>query len=322
MSEAMVSLQGLSKEYKNKQGKPICVVRNIDLEIPAGKVLAFLGPNGAGKTTTIKMICGLIKPTSGKVYIDGLDAGKLRTRVMPKIGAVLEGTRNIHWALSIWDNLMYFGHLKGCGGKSLKERGQILLKQMELWRRKNDLVRTLSRGMQQKVAIACALVADPSLLLLDEPTLGLDVKTARNMKLLIKRLAQDQGKTIVLTTHRLDMAQELCDNVAIINRGSIISHGSADMLLSIHQDAYYDIEYILEDTAQIDIQVPDYDLKIEKMNDHYRCTGTGVPEGQVYDVLDVLHYHGAQLISVQKRQPTLEEIFIHMVDLDMREVAA
>ena len=134
---------------------------------------------------------------------------------MHQIGAVLEGTRNIHWALSAWDNLIYYGHLKGVSGRKLADRAEKLLREMELWDRRNDLVRVFSRGMQQKIAVACALVADPPIILLDEPTLGLDVQAARTVKSLVGRLSNEYGKTVVLTTHQLDMAQTICDRMVM-----------------------------------------------------------------------------------------------------------
>lgn len=141
--------------------------------------------------------------------VNGHDVWRQRSAAVRQIGAVLEGTRNVHWPLSAWDNLIYFGHLKGMWGKKLAARAEQLLRRLALWDRRGDLVRTFSRGMQQKVAIACALTAAPPIVLLDEPTLGLDVQAARTVKDLVGRLAREQGKTVVLTTHQLDMAQEL-----------------------------------------------------------------------------------------------------------------
>ena len=165
-----IQLQGLCKRYHRRGGSPIEAVRDLSLSIPRGQIFGFLRPNGAGKTTTIKMACGLVEPTSGTVFVHGRDVWRHRARAMLEIGAVLEGTRNIHWALSAWDNLTYFGHLKGMWGKQLARRADALLRELDLWERRTDLIRTFSRGMQQKVAIACALIADPPIVLLDEPT--------------------------------------------------------------------------------------------------------------------------------------------------------
>src|SRR5437667_7543916 len=155
---------------------------------------------------------------------------------MRQIGAVLEGTRNVYWRLSAWENLMYFGHLKECFGKELKIRAEQLLRELDLWDRRGDVLRTFSRGMQQKVAIACALVSNPSIVLLDEPTLGLDVQAALTVKEWVAKLAHEQGKTIVLTTHQLDLAQDVCDSVAIMRKGCLITYRPlAELLHLFHQ---------------------------------------------------------------------------------------
>ena len=139
------------------------------------------------------MICGLVIPTTGRVRVNGYDVARERSMAMRQIGAVLEGTRNVYWRLSAWENLMYFGRLKGYRGKALSDHAEQLLRGLDLWERRNDRVRMFSRGMQQKVAIACALVANPPIILLDEPTLGLDVQASRTVRDWIAKLAREQG---------------------------------------------------------------------------------------------------------------------------------
>ena len=236
MNTAFVQLRGLRKSYGSARTGIVEAVAGIDLDIPSGQLFGFLGPNGAGKTTTIKMICGLVKPTAGTVSVDGIDVGRRRGAAMQRVGAVLEGTRNVHWPLSAWDNLLYFGHLKGVRGHILRARAERLLRMLELWDRRGDLVRTFSRGMQQKVAIGCALIADPPVVMLDEPTLGLDVQAVMTVRNLIKTLVEDEGKTVVLTTHQLDMAEALCDRVAIINKGRIVTDQPVASLLALFRE--------------------------------------------------------------------------------------
>ncbi len=216
-------------------------VDDLSLSIETGRVFGFLGHNGAGKTTTIKMLCGLIKPTSGLVRLNGYDVARQRGRAMRQIGAVLEGTRNVYRRLSPWDNLMYFGRLKGCGGKEVRCRAENLLRDLDLWDRREDEVRTFSRGMQQKVAIACALVADPPIVVLDEPILGLDVEASRSIQAWVDALAHDRGKTVLLTTHQLSMAQAVCDRVAIMVGGKLIANHPPSELLALFADELYEI---------------------------------------------------------------------------------
>ncbi|HLZ81816.1 MAG TPA: ABC transporter ATP-binding protein [Ktedonobacteraceae bacterium] len=170
LSPNAIEITSLSKIYPTAHRETVAAVDDLNLVVEAGQVFGFLGANGAGKTTTIKMMCGLITPTTGLIRIGGHDVSRERSAVMHLIGAVLEGTRNVYWRLTAWQNLMYFGHLKGSWGKELKERAKELLGELDLWERRNDPLRTFSRGMQQKVAIACALIGNPSIILLDEPT--------------------------------------------------------------------------------------------------------------------------------------------------------
>ena len=208
-SPVAIEIESLSKTYYKRNKSVTKAVDNLNLSVPAGHVFGFLGANGAGKTTTIKMICGLVTPTTGRVHVNGYDVAREHSMAMRQIGAVLEGTRNVYWRLTAWQNLLYFGRLKGCRGEGLKVRAEQLLRELDLWERRNDSIRTFSRGMQQKVAIACALISDPPIILLDEPTLGLDYQASRTVKAWIAQLANDQGKTVVLTTHQVDMAQSL-----------------------------------------------------------------------------------------------------------------
>ncbi len=235
----MLAIQttALAKSYRKRGRPPIDAVRPLDLAVPAGQIFGFLGPNGAGKTTTIKMLCGLVTPDSGQVLLNGFDVRRQRGHAMRQIGAVLEGTRNVYWRLSAWRNLRYFAGIKGCAGPQVVRRAETLLRELDLWERRHDTVQTFSRGMQQKVAVACALIADPPIILLDEPTLGLDVRSARTVREWIVKLSRQRGKTVVLTTHQLDMAEEVCDRIAIMHRGALIADQPVTDLLSLSKDA-------------------------------------------------------------------------------------
>jgi len=311
-----VQLFGLTKTYVQRNGNPIPAVQNIDLSIPAGQIFGFLGPNGAGKTTTIKMMCALVKPSAGRVVIHGYDVWRQRSQSMRQIGAVLEGTRNVHWALSAWDNLIYFGHLKGLQGRRVKERAETLLRDLDLWDRRRDLVRTFSRGMQQKVAIGCALIADPPILLLDEPTLGLDVRAARTVKELVRNLAANHGKTIVLTTHQLDMAQELCERLAIISYGRIIANQRKDELIDLFREEYYQIKIKGRLPAQEHALFSD--LNVVEEDENSLLSGAIQNQETLHEILDHLHAWGLPLISASLVEPDLEDIFVRLLDSDVK----
>ncbi|NEO00443.1 MAG: ABC transporter ATP-binding protein, partial [Moorea sp. SIO3I7] len=210
----------LQKHYRQR-GKIVAAVRGLSLTIEPGEVLAFLGSNGAGKTTSIKMIAGLIRPDRGSVKIAGRDPHR-HPHARRLVGAVLEGNRNLYWRLTPEENLEYFGVLRGLSQKIAHRQGLALLDRFGLLSKRHTPVQGLSRGMQQKLAIAVALVHQPRLLLLDEPTLGLDVEASQRVKTMVREMAQ-AGCAILLTTHQLNVAQEIADRVAIIQQGQIIA---------------------------------------------------------------------------------------------------
>lgn len=311
---AAIELSHLSKAYSKRGSPPIQAVADLSLSVPTGQVIGFLGPNGAGKTTTIKMLCGLVEPTTGQATINGYDVRRQRSAAMRQIGAVLEGTRNIYWRLSAWQNLLYFGRLKGCWGRSLQQRAEQLLRELELWERRTDPVRDFSRGMQQKVAIACALVADPPIVLLDEPTLGLDVHAARTVKEWVKELAHKRGKTIVLTTHQLDMAEALCERVVIMRQGTMIVDEPTTTLLKLFQQAYYELRLdmpLAEATTQLS-DLPLTNTTITAENGETLLIGALADDVTIYALLALLAEKQIPLLGVKRSQPTLEEVFVQV----------
>lgn len=309
-----IEVESLSKRYRNK-GREIAAVKDLSLTVPAGQVLAFLGPNGAGKTTTIKMICGLITPTTGTIRLHGYDMRRQQRHALKQISAVLEGTRNIYWRLSAMENLLYFGRLRGVEGKVLRPRAEQLLRELNLWDRRNDQPRHFSRGMQQKVAIAAALVTDPPIVLLDEPTLGLDVQAAKTVEEWVVKLAHERGKTVVITTHQLDMAQKIADRVAIINKGELITDQPTHQLLGNYQGNYYEIK--LEGHYERDmLYCPDV-FTITRENGHTIINGPVPHPDALYNLLDTFRARNLPLLSVMRVEPTLEQVFIDLCNFEV-----
>ena len=217
-------------------------MQGVSLKILAGEVLAFLGPNGAGKTTTIKMIAGLVRPDAGWVRIAGANPHR-QPEALRGVGAVLEGNRNLYWRLTPLENLEYFGVLRQMPRRAAKQRGEKLLAEFDLLDKRQVPVQKLSRGMQQKIAIAVALIHEPRLLLLDEPTLGLDVESGETVKRLVRQVA-NSGCAILLTTHQLNVAEELSDRVAVIRQGQIVAEQSTQALIQqFSNSAAYHIEF-------------------------------------------------------------------------------
>lgn len=299
----------LKKTYRH-QGKATAAVRDVSLNIAAGEVLAFLGPNGAGKTTTIKMIAGLIRPDEGWVRIAGCDPHR-DAKALRLLGAVLEGNRNLYWRLTPEENLEYFGVLRGLRLRVARQRGMELLERFDLLQKRRTPVQALSRGMQQKLAIAVALVHQPPLLLLDEPTLGLDVEATENVKALVRDIA-NEGRALLLTTHQLAIAEELADRVAIIQKGEIIAEEPTQELIRRFSGSAYvfEIEHSLDSTRISKLEALGVTIQQE------RTIHLGEPE-KLYQVLDILR--PLPLVQVHKDQANLTEIFLKLVRQEIRQ---
>ena len=306
-----IEIDALSKTYTSGQAGPITAVADLSLSVPGGQIMGLLGPNGACKTTTIKMMCGLVRPTSGRIRLNGHDVATDRSRAMRQIGAVLEGTRNVYWRLSAWENLMYFGGLKGVGRRALRSRAEWLLGGLGLWDRRKTEVREFSRGMQQKVAVACALIADPPIVLLDEPTLGLDVQAARTVREWVTMLAREQGSTVLLTTHQLEMAQELCDRVAIVNEGRLLADRTVTEILGLYSDDHYTIRVAgrLDGAGFAGMEAVEAD-------GHITLSGRLPDQESLHRVIARVHELKLDLLSVERVQPDLEEIFVRLIEAD------
>ena len=305
-----IEIESLTKTYKRRRAAPLTALDGLSLTVPAGQVFGLLGPNGAGKTTTIKMLCGLVKSTDGHVRLNGYDLSRKRSAAMRQIGAVLEGARNVYWRLTAWQNLMYFGGLKGQWGKRLKGRAERLLRDLDLWDRRSDPVASFSRGMQQKVAIACALVADPPILLLDEPTLGLDVEAARVVKRWIANLAAQEGKTVLLTTHQLDIAEKLCSRIAIISNGRMVADQPVGELLRLNGDhSFYEVRIKGHLNGHGDRFSG---MNVREDNGETILSGAITDSPALHRVLGRIGALGLPLVSVTQAEPDLEEVFVRL----------
>lgn len=314
-----IELSSLTKRY-GRGREAFTALDAVSLSVPAGQVIGLLGPNGAGKTTTIKMIAGLIAPSSGRVRVGGCDVVRQRAAAVRQIGAVLEGSRNIYWPLSAWENLLYFGRLKGLRKSEIAPRAERLLGELGLWDRRRQPVGGFSRGMQQKVAVAAALVTDPSVILLDEPTLGLDVEAARTFKDWVALLAREEAKTIVLTTHQLDVAQELAGRIAVIRKGRVIADLPTADLLARYAEDRFEITVAAPPEA-LGVSLPD-GARSDVEGGVTRVTLPDTDTAGLYVFLERLNGVQAPLVSVRRAQPDLEEVFIRLLHDDLPEARA
>ena len=219
MTTAAFRTDHLSRVFGN-----VRALDDLSLEVPVGAVFGLLGPNGAGKTTTIRLLLGLIEPTSGRAEVLGYDAATQGQQIRDRVGALLEHT-GLYERLSAEDNLDYFASIWNLTGAAKRDRIEELLTHFGLWDRRNDRVGTWSRGMKQKLAIARAIVHRPPLVFLDEPTAGLDPAASVALREDIVTLARENGTTVFLTTHNLTEAERVCGLVAVIRGGKLAALG-------------------------------------------------------------------------------------------------
>jgi ABC-2 type transport system ATP-binding protein len=288
---------GLSKAY----GKRLAVDR-LDLQVDRGELFGFLGPNGAGKTTTIRMALGLIAPTNGSMEILGLEVRRNRSKVLPRVGALVESPA-LYGYLSGRNNLRAFGDL--LGGVSEKRIDEVL-EIVSLTGRDRDKVKTYSMGMKQRLGLGVALLNNPDLLILDEPANGLDPAGIVEMRDLLRALAAE-GKTVFISSHVLSEVQQICNRVAIINHGKLIR------LAPVHE--------LLDSPGEFEIKVDDPDalvvaLKLQPWGQEARVEHglviTRAPDSRGRDLIAFLVHNGHQPDSVGERQRDLEDIFLSL----------
>lgn len=270
-------------------------VDGIDFVVREGEVFGFLGPNGAGKTTTIRMLTGLAHPTAGSARVMGFDLASAVTRIKKRIGVVPEMS-NLYDELSAFDNLVFAMQLYGVPRVEWKPRAEALLARFRLSEKRDAPFAKLSRGMKRALTIAAALAHHPPLIFLDEPTTGLDVMSARNLRRMIAGL-RDEGVTVFLTTHYLEEAERLCDRVAIIVKGRIVALDTVDRLKSAAQSK-----------PIIEVTLADANNSVE----------TRRTEGD--DVVTAVHaalnqVEGRRVLAVNTIRPTLEDVFVKLTGL-------
>jgi ABC-2 type transport system ATP-binding protein len=233
----LIETRNLVKRYGEK-----IAVNDVTFDVRAGEIFGFLGPNGAGKTTTIKIIVGLLRPTSGSVKVAGFDVQAQPMQAKAASGYVPD-TPNLYAKLTGRELLRFVGDLYDLDRKLESQRVEDLLKMFDLTGAANDTIDSYSHGMQQKTALAAALMHDPKVLVLDEPTVGLDPKSARLIKDILRQMAE-RGTAIFLSTHILEIAERMCDRIGIINQGKLIAAGTMDELRALGKTGETSLEDI------------------------------------------------------------------------------
>ncbi|WP_344010285.1 ABC transporter ATP-binding protein [Streptomyces thermospinosisporus] len=304
----------------NRKVQKFEALRGINLDIPRGQLFGLLGPNGAGKTTTIKILTTLLAPTSGEVYLDGLDAVLHPQQVRSKIGYVFGGDKGLYDRLSARDNLRYFANLYQIPLKQQYTRIGELLEMLNLADRQNDRVETFSRGMKQRLHIARGLLHNPDIIYLDEPTNGLDPLAARDVRDIVRQL-KNSGKTILLTTHYMFEAEELCDRLAVITGGRIIAEGTSKDLGALANTGVVvraEIKGVGQGLCRVLQEHPAVvNCHLEPLSDRELLTvrfavDTKIEASRV--VREAAARDGrAEVLDLQLREPTLEDKYVALV---------
>jgi ABC-2 type transport system ATP-binding protein len=318
---AAIEAKDLRRTYKTSTGVfrrrtlEVEAVRGVSFEVAEGELFGLLGPNGAGKTTTIKMLITLLIPTSGSAHVLGLDVVKNPREVRKRIGYVFGGERGLYERLSGLDNLRYFAELYAVPPRDQKRRIAELLDLVGLTGREKERVEGYSRGMRQRLHIARGLLHDPPVVFLDEPTIGVDPVGARELRRTISSLTE-AGKTVLLTTHYMFEADELCQRIAVINKGQIVAEGTPRDLKAIVADrTVIEIEtFGVEDAAIESIRVAEGVTAVSvETREHAQVILVQSPAGTELTQQLIGLLGDATVGRVTAREPTLEDAYVALV---------
>ncbi|WP_418284351.1 ATP-binding cassette domain-containing protein [Halorubrum sp. DTA46] len=339
-ADPALAIDGLTKRFGRGAGS-VLAVDDVSLTVERGSVVGLLGPNGAGKTTLIKCALGIVLPDSGSVRVFGTDVGDGRRAAYADVDAMLEGARNDYWRLTVRENLRYFATIHGVDPDSVAGRHDRLLDRLGLTEKADTPVRELSRGMKQKVSLASVLAGGAELVFLDEPTLGLDVESSRTLRRELRRLAREEGLTIVVSSHDMAVIEDVCDRVVMMANGRIVADDSVDALLS----------RAARDAVRIGSRDID-DAVVASLRDRFEVRETAVSDGglsetaqgssaetaqqapgndspasvevvasgdALYDLFDALREAGVAIESIETVRPTLEEVFVDVTGMEATE---
>ncbi len=309
----MIQVENITKKYGS-----FTAVENINFEIEEGEIVGFLGPNGAGKSTTMNMITGFIEPTSGKIIVDGYDISKKPRKAKRQIGYMPEGVP-LYSDLTVKEFVTYMAELKGVPRKEKKEKVQKALKETGLTDVQNKLTRNLSRGYKQRVSMAGALVSNPKVIILDEPTVGLDPKQVTEIRALIKELGKEH--TVILSSHILSEVSQICNRVIIINNGKIVAIDTPENLE----------KKVVKDNS-VYVTVEDNDNKIETIKEklpeikEIKLVTENEDKTKKYiitadedvdlrkSIFETFAKEGITIFEMKKSDATLEDAFMQLID--------
>lgn len=310
----MLETQQLTKKFKDT-----IAVDDVNLVLRQGESVGLLGPNGAGKSTAIAMISTLMKPSSGDVRLNGKSVLKKPAEMRRVLGVVPQKIA-LYEELSAYENLKFFGRLYGLSGNKLEQRIDYVLELVGLADRKKELVKNYSGGMQRRVNLAAAMMHEPEVLIMDEPTVGIDPQSRNHLLETIRKLNQDEGMTVLYTSHYMEEVEKLCDRVYIMDHGKVIAEGTKEELKAILSDQ----ETVL---IEFDQNYPELFTKLSEIEGVQHATAEEhslkliIPKGT--RLLGALFHeaerYGAQVVNVNVQTPTLEDVFLRQTGRKLRD---
>lgn len=314
----MIQVENITKKYGS-----FTAVNNINFEIEEGEIVGFLGPNGAGKSTTMNMITGFIEPTSGRIIVDGYDISKKPKKAKKQIGYMPEGVP-LYSDLTVKEFVTYMAEIKGVDKKEKKEKIQNVLEATGLTDVQNKLTKNLSRGYKQRVSMAGALVGDPKVIILDEPTVGLDPKQVTEIRALIKELGKEH--TVILSSHILSEVSQICNRVIIINKGQIVAIDTPENLENkvVQNNSIYvtveDPENKMNKIKEKLESVQEIKLITENEDKTKKYIITAKEDIDLRkDIFETLAKEGITIFEMKKADATLEDAFMKLIDTPIKK---
>ncbi len=306
--DGVIVVENLVKRFRD-----VTAVDGVSFSIRRGEIFGLLGPNGAGKTTTIHIIATLLRPTSGRAWVAGFDVTRHPGEVRRRIGIVFQDP-SLDTNLTAYENMYIHGRLYGMGGRELHRRIMELLDFVELKRFANKVVKYFSGGMRRRLELARGLLHEPEIFILDEPTLGLDPQSRARVWDYIREARRERGVTILMTTHYMDEADELCDRIAIMNNGKIVAMGTSEELKSIVGSdvvlARFSKPICVEEGLVRECKVlPDGRVEMVVEN-----ASKVIPR-----IFSYAEERGVKILEISYRRPTLNEVFLHLTGRELRE---
>jgi len=310
---------------KKTEARQLVALQDVSIEIRPGELFGLLGPNGAGKTTLIKILTTLLSPTTGRAWVAGYDVSQEPEKIRPRINMVSGGESSGYGLLTVRENLWMFSQFYGLPSKEANRRIKELLEVVGMSDRLNTKSSDLSTGLRQKMNIVRGFLTDPDVLFLDEPTVGLDVGAARDVRRFIRRwVDEDPSRTLLLTTHYMVEADELCDRAAIINQGKVLACDTpANLKHALQRDAIFRLEVSPMNGLGMDVfeTMPGVKQVVHHAKDGGSLLEFILEEEPVLgSVVTALTSENIRILNLQKREPTLEDVFVDLVGRSMEEV--